>query len=70
MAQNNRTQCYQHETETRPNNPTVGLAPDGDIAEMPQNTYAYNPHLQPVLRFDADRDTVLPPPTQHLLSVY
>ena len=55
MAQNRRsntvqTQPYQHEMETRTNNPPVGLGFDGDIAEMPQTTYYYNPHLQPVLR--------------------
>ena len=56
-----QTQPYQHETETRPNLPSPGLAPDGDIAEMPQTTYYYNPHLQPILRF-ADADTGFPPP--------
>ena len=45
-----RTQAYQHETETRTNIPSPGLAPGGDIAEVPQSTYYYNPHLQPILR--------------------
>ena len=57
MARHPRIQPYQHETETRTNNPLVGLGSDGDIAEMPQTTYYYNPHLQPVLR---SADTPLP----------
>lgn len=61
MAQNLRgnstqTQAYQHETETRTNIPSPGLAPDGDIAEVPRTTYYYNPHLHPILR-SADTDS-------------
>ncbi|RKU27806.1 site-specific DNA-methyltransferase [Candidatus Poribacteria bacterium] len=66
MARNPRTQPYQHETETRTNNPSVGLSVDGDIAEMPQTTYYYNPHLQPSLR-SADTDPV-PSHVKSLLS--
>ena len=67
------TETYQHDTETRINNPSAGLAPDGDIPNMPRNTYAYSPHLQPVLRFDAESNqntshttnTVPSPPPLH-----
>lgn len=70
MAQNSRgnstqTQAYQHETETRTNIPSPGLAPDGDIAEMSRTTYYYNPHLQPILR-SADTD-FLPKHVESLL---
>jgi len=54
MARHPQTEPYQHDTETRTNNSSAGLAPDGDIPDMPRNTYAYSPHLQPVLRFDAE----------------
>ncbi len=71
MAQNLRdnskqTQAYQHETETRTNIPTPGLAPDGEIAEVPRMTYYYNPHLQPILR-SADNDS-LPSHVESLLK--
>ncbi len=62
------TDSYRHENETRTNNPPVGLAPDGDIAETQKREYYYNPHLQPILRFDA-KDTRLPPPLKDLLSI-
>ncbi len=55
------TDSYTHENETRTSIPPVGLAPDGDIAETQKREYYYNPHLQPILRFDA-KDTRLPPP--------
>lgn len=58
MARTPRTRPYQHETETRTNIPSPGLAPDGDIAEIPQSIYYYNPHLQPILR-SADTDSLL-----------
>ena len=64
MARNNRntpqTRTYHHDTKTRMNNPPVGLGAEGDIAEMPPMEYYYNPHLQPILRFDSDYKT--PPP--------
>ena len=62
MARHPQTESYQHSTETRTNNPSAGLAPDGDIPNMPKNTYAYSPHLQPVLRFDTDQTPNSPPP--------
>lgn len=68
MARNNRnapqTRPYQHDTQTRTNNPPVGLGAEGDIAEMPQMEYYYNPHLQPILRFDAYQKT--PPPHKYV----
>ncbi len=61
MARNRRntpqTRPYHHETETRTNNPSVGLGAEGDITEMPQAEYYYNPHLQPILRFSSDNKT-------------
>lgn len=59
------TQAYQHETEARTNIPTPGLAPGGDIAEVPRTTYYYNPHLQPMLH-SADTDS-LPSQAESLL---
>jgi adenine-specific DNA-methyltransferase len=48
---------YRHD-ETRLNNPEVGLAALGEDHSPPtargQARYFYNPHLDPVLRFDAD----------------
>ena len=61
-----RTEAYQHETETRTNIPSPGLAPGRDIAEVTQSTYYYNPHLQPILR-STDTDPI-PPDVKSLLS--
>ncbi len=65
MARNNRetpaqTAAYRHQQETRMNNPSVGLAPDGETPETTPAPYAYNPHLQPLLR--SDRTPQLTPP--------
>ncbi|QDU39198.1 Modification methylase BamHI [Maioricimonas rarisocia] len=44
---------YAHQDQQRPNNPPVGLVtPDTDPTELPKQTYAYDPHLDPELRFD------------------
>jgi adenine-specific DNA-methyltransferase len=43
---------YRHNAK-RKNNPLAGLAAQNRAAEPPKITYAYNPHLPPVLRFDA-----------------
>ena len=64
MSQNSRnnstqTHTYQHENETRTNIPSPGLAPDGNISEVPKSSYYYNPHLQPILR-SADTDSMCP----------
>lgn len=37
----------------RKNNPPAGLAAQGKIRETPRLKFAYDPHLPPVLRFDA-----------------
>lgn len=55
-------ESYRHNTENRVNNPSVGLAPDGDIDETPQMTYYYNPHLQPILRSDPTNRPQFTPP--------
>src|SRR3712207_5976766 len=44
---------YRFEEAKRKNNPPAGLAAQGRIAERPAVRYAYDPHLPPVLRFDA-----------------
>ena len=37
---------------TRKNNPTAALASQGRVREIPRQSYHYDPHLPPVLRFD------------------
>jgi adenine-specific DNA-methyltransferase len=37
---------------SRKNNPPAGLAAQGRVRETPKLSYAYDPHLPPVLRFD------------------
>jgi adenine-specific DNA-methyltransferase len=44
-------QTYRHEA-TRKNIPPAGLAGQGIVRESPKLTYAYDPHLPPVLRSD------------------
>lgn len=44
---------YRHKSVTRLNIPPAGLAARGKIAKEKKIKYAYNPHLAPVLRFDA-----------------
>jgi adenine-specific DNA-methyltransferase len=48
-----RVADYRYDHAKRKNNPPAGLAAQGRIAEQPRERYAYNPHLPPVLRFDA-----------------
>ena len=43
---------YRHASK-RKNIPPAGLAAQGKIKEVPKTRYAYDPHLPPVLRFDA-----------------
>ena len=44
---------YTHDTETRVNNPPVGLVDAAsDTPEPREKTYAYDPHLDPDLSFD------------------
>jgi len=44
---------YRHEEARRKNIPPAGLAAQGRVQEKPKIKYAYDPHLPPVLRFDA-----------------
>jgi adenine-specific DNA-methyltransferase len=44
---------YRYLNAKRKNNPTAGLAPEGKIKEAAKVVFDYNPHLPPVLRFDA-----------------
>ena len=44
---------YRHKNVTRLNIPPAGLAARGQILREKQIKFAYNPHLSPVLRFDA-----------------
>ena len=44
---------YRHTKAKRKNIPPAGLAAQGKIAEKPAERYFYNPHLSPILRFDA-----------------
>ncbi len=43
---------YRH-ADKRKNNPPAGLAAQGKVQEVPKTRYSYDPHLPPVLRFDA-----------------
>jgi adenine-specific DNA-methyltransferase len=43
---------YRH-ADKRKHIPPAGLAAQGKVQEVPKTRYAYDPHLQPVLRFDA-----------------
>lgn len=48
---------YRH-TDTRVNNPEVGMVhPDND-PDQPKTTWAYDPHLDPALMFDSQRARV------------
>ncbi len=44
---------YRHDEAKRKNIPPAGLAAQGRVRETPKIRYAYDPHLPPVLRFDA-----------------
>lgn len=44
---------YRHKKVKRLNIPPAGLAARGEIVKERKVRYAYNPHLSPVLRFDA-----------------
>jgi adenine-specific DNA-methyltransferase len=45
---------YRH-PDRRKNNPEVGLVNEASDPEQPKTTYAYDPHLDPVLQFDSAR---------------
>lgn len=44
---------YRHKAVKRLNIPPAGLTARGEIVREKKVRYAYNPHLSPVLRFDA-----------------
>ncbi len=44
---------YRHKSVKRLNIPPAGLTARGEIVREKKVRYAYNPHLSPVLRFDA-----------------
>ncbi len=47
-------EAYEHKDKQRVNNPPAGLVtPETDPDEGVQKTYAYDPHLDPALSFDA-----------------
>lgn len=43
---------YRHKQAKRKNKPPAKIAAEGTLPVIPKATYAYNPHLPPVLRFD------------------
>jgi len=43
---------YRHQDAKRKNIPPAGLAAHGRTPQVAEQTYFYNPHLPPVLRFD------------------
>jgi len=45
---------YRH-ADRRKNNPEVGLVNEASDPYQPKQTWAYNPHLDPVLNFDSNR---------------
>jgi adenine-specific DNA-methyltransferase len=48
---------YRHKAVKRLNIPPAGLTARGQIVREKKVRYAYNPHLTPVLRFDATGKT-------------
>mgnify|MGYP000864627306 CR=1 FL=1 len=46
---------YRH-NDRRKNNPEVGLVSEASDPQQPKQTWAYDPHLDPVLNFDSARD--------------
>ena len=51
-GKNTQVDDYKHEDAKRKNIPPAGLAAHGRTPEVGEQTYFYNPHLPPVLRFD------------------
>lgn len=45
---------YRH-ADKRKNNPEVGLVNEARDPQQPRQSWAYNPHLDPVLKFDSSR---------------
>ncbi len=52
---------YRH-ADKRKHIPPAGLAAQGRVQETPKIRYAYDPHLPPVLRFDAAGEKRRPAP--------
>src|SRR5919106_3166628 len=50
-AQDIAASDYRHEAK-RKNIPPAGLAAQGRVREAPKMSFAYDPHLPPILRFD------------------
>jgi len=51
-AKEPKVEDYRHEDAKRKNIPPAGLAARGRTPKVAEQTYFYNPHLPPVLRFD------------------
>jgi len=51
-VKNPKVEDYRHEDAKRKNIPPAGLAARGRTPKVEEQTYVYNPHLPPVLRFD------------------
>jgi len=51
-GKNPKVEDYRHEDAKRKNIPPAGLAARGRTPKVAEQTYFYNPHLPPVLRFD------------------
>lgn len=47
---------YRH-SDRRRNNPEVGLVNEASDPQQPQKTWAYNPHMDPVLKFNIRKFT-------------
>jgi len=52
QAKNPQVEDYRHEDAKRKNIPSAGLAARGRTPKVAEQTFFYNPHLPPVLRFD------------------
>ena len=49
--------AYQHDQKRR-NNPDVGVVTPETDPEQPRTTWAYDPHIDPVLQFDSGRERI------------
>ena len=67
-AKESKVEDYRHEDAKRKNIPPAGLAARGRTPKVEEQTYFYNPHLPPELRFnDSGKvDGLLDIPYQHL----
>jgi adenine-specific DNA-methyltransferase len=53
LMTDNNTAAYVHKNAKRKNNPPAKIAGEGKIPKVDKVRYYYNPHLDPVLRFDS-----------------